>query len=127
MQTATDDAQQSVFEESATKLGAFRPARVDDAIERARAWLLARQTSEGYWCGDLEGDATLESYLILLRAFFRGYGRRTAAAELDAPPTIRRSSASRSACASRRAPTEAGAPTPAGPGISRSRASPTSR
>jgi squalene-hopene/tetraprenyl-beta-curcumene cyclase len=72
MQTATDDAQQSVFEDSATKSSVI-PARVDEAVERARAWLLARQTSEGYWCGDLEGDATLESYLILLRAFFRGY------------------------------------------------------
>ena len=73
MQTATDDAQQSVFEESATKQSVIPPPRVDGAIERARDWLLARQTSEGYWCGDLEGDATLESYLILLRAFFRGY------------------------------------------------------
>ena len=73
MQTATDDAQQSVFEDSAIKTAVIPPARVDEAIDRARAWLLARQTSEGYWCGDLEGDATLESYLILLRAFFRGY------------------------------------------------------
>src|SRR3954467_5260390 len=72
MQTATDDAQQSVFEDSATNSSVIA-ARVDEAVERARAWLLARQSSEGYWCGDLEGDATLESYLILLRAFFRGY------------------------------------------------------
>jgi squalene-hopene/tetraprenyl-beta-curcumene cyclase len=79
MQTATDDAQQSVFEDSATKTSVIAPARVDGAIDRARACLLARQTSEGYWCGDLEGDATLESYLVLLRAFFRGY----------APPGLR--------------------------------------
>src|SRR5712675_1124342 len=77
MQTATDDAQESVFEDS-TKTSVI-PARVDGAIERARDWLLARQTSEGYWCGDLEGDATLESYLILLRAFFRGYPPGSAA------------------------------------------------
>ena len=78
MQTATDDAQQPVFEDSAAT--ATPPARVDEAdvdnaIARARTWLLARQTSDGYWCGDLEGDATLESYLVLLRAFFRGYPR----------------------------------------------------
>ena len=83
MQTATDDAQQSVFEESATKTSVIPPARVDGAIEHAREWLLARQTSEGYWCGDLEGDATLESYLVLLRAFFRGYPTATPPAPPD--------------------------------------------
>ncbi len=88
MQTATDDAQQSVFEESATKTSVIPPARVDGAIEHAREWLLARQTSEGYWCGDLEGDATLESYLILLRTFIRGYP--TASPPAPSDPEIER-------------------------------------
>ncbi len=92
MQTATDDAQQSVFEESATNTSVIAPARVDVAIDGARNWLLARQTSEGYWCGDLEGDATLESYLILLRAFFGGYAPpgRQPASTLPPDPEIER-------------------------------------
>jgi squalene-hopene/tetraprenyl-beta-curcumene cyclase len=48
-------------------------ARVDAAIATARDWLLARQEPAGFWCGELEGDTTLESYMILLEAFF---GRR---------------------------------------------------
>ena len=39
-------------------------------IAAARDWLLARQAPAGFWCGELEGDTTLESYLILLEAFF---------------------------------------------------------
>ena len=45
-------------------------ARVDAAIAAARDWLLARQAPEGFWQGELEGDTTLESYLILIEAFF---------------------------------------------------------
>ncbi|HLK89006.1 MAG TPA: squalene--hopene cyclase [Polyangia bacterium] len=45
-------------------------ARLDAAIDAARDWLLARQTPEGFWQGELEGDTTLESYLILLETFF---------------------------------------------------------
>jgi squalene-hopene/tetraprenyl-beta-curcumene cyclase len=48
-------------------------ARVDAAIAAASGWLLDRQEAAGYWCGELEGDTTLESYMILLEAFF---GRR---------------------------------------------------
>jgi len=41
--------------------------RVTAAIELARDWLLARQDDEeGYWCGELEADSTLESDYILL-------------------------------------------------------------
>ncbi|HEY2901464.1 MAG TPA: squalene--hopene cyclase [Polyangia bacterium] len=43
------------------------------AIEAAQRWLLARQDAAGFWCAELEGDTTLESYIILLEAFF---GRR---------------------------------------------------
>jgi squalene-hopene/tetraprenyl-beta-curcumene cyclase len=47
--------------------------RIERALTSAQAWLLARQHDAGYWCGELEGDTTLESYIILLEAFF---GRR---------------------------------------------------
>jgi squalene-hopene/tetraprenyl-beta-curcumene cyclase len=49
------------------------PTRLEHAIEGARAWLLARQTEAGFWHGELEGDTTLESYMILIEAFL---GRR---------------------------------------------------
>jgi squalene-hopene/tetraprenyl-beta-curcumene cyclase len=44
------------------------------AVARARDWLLARQQAAGHWCGELEGDTTLESYIILLEAFFGRLG-----------------------------------------------------
>src|SRR6266478_9314488 len=47
-----------------------RPERVVRAVTAARDWLLARQQAAGFWCAELEGDTTLESYLILLEAFF---------------------------------------------------------
>ncbi|HEX3696523.1 MAG TPA: squalene--hopene cyclase [Polyangia bacterium] len=46
---------------------------IGQAIEAAQRWLLARQDAAGFWCAELEGDTTLESYIILLEAFF---GRR---------------------------------------------------
>jgi squalene-hopene/tetraprenyl-beta-curcumene cyclase len=49
------------------------PGVVLRSIAKARDWLLARQDPAGFWCGELEGDTTLESYMILLEAFF---GRR---------------------------------------------------
>src|SRR4051794_17598978 len=49
------------------------PERVADAVRTARDWLLARQVTDGFWCAELEGDTTLESYMVLLEAFF---GRR---------------------------------------------------
>ena len=39
------------------------------ALDRTSDWLLARQTDEGYWVGELEGDTILESEYILLMAF----------------------------------------------------------
>jgi squalene-hopene/tetraprenyl-beta-curcumene cyclase len=48
-------------------------ARVEVAVAAARDWLVARQHAEGYWQAELEGDTTLESYIILLETFF---GRR---------------------------------------------------
>jgi squalene-hopene/tetraprenyl-beta-curcumene cyclase len=51
-------------------------ARVEAAISAARDWLVARQHADGYWLAELEGDTTLESYIILIEAFF---GRRDSA------------------------------------------------
>jgi squalene-hopene/tetraprenyl-beta-curcumene cyclase len=60
--------------------------RIDAALAAARGWLLARQDPAGFWCGELEGDTTLESYIILLEAFF---GRRDSAKIRDLARTVR--------------------------------------
>lgn len=59
---------------------------IERAIARGREALLARQTTDGFWCAELEGDTTLESYLILVEAFF---GRPTSAKVLELARTIR--------------------------------------
>src|SRR3982074_2057817 len=41
-------------------------ARVGSAIAAARKYLFSQQHEEGYWCGELEADTTLESDYILL-------------------------------------------------------------
>jgi len=41
-------------------------SRVVSAIDGARNWLLSQQHEDGYWCGELEADSTLESDYILL-------------------------------------------------------------
>ncbi|MGH9511950.1 MAG: squalene--hopene cyclase [Terriglobales bacterium] len=41
-------------------------SRVAAAIEKAQRCLFSQQHEEGYWCGQLEGDATLDSDYILL-------------------------------------------------------------
>lgn len=40
---------------------------LDNALSHARAALLARQSPEGYWCAELQGDSILESEYILLK------------------------------------------------------------
>jgi squalene-hopene/tetraprenyl-beta-curcumene cyclase len=60
--------------------------RLDRSIAEARDWLLARQEPAGGWCGELEGDTTLESYLILLEAIF---GRRTGSKAAEMARVIR--------------------------------------
>jgi len=40
--------------------------RVTAAIDGARTWLFSRQHEDGYWCGELEADTTLESDYILV-------------------------------------------------------------
>ena len=41
-------------------------ADVEQAVARSRDFLLAQQHPEGYWCGELEADAMLESDYIFL-------------------------------------------------------------
>jgi len=41
-------------------------SRVAVAVEAASKWLFTQQHEEGYWCGELEADTTLESDYILL-------------------------------------------------------------
>ena len=60
--------------------------RVDRSIAAARDWLLGRQEPAGFWCAELEGDTTLESYMILIEAFF---GRLGSAKSLDLARVIR--------------------------------------
>src|SRR5690348_10065671 len=40
--------------------------RVSAGIEKARDFLFSRQNDEGYWCGELEADTTLESDYIAI-------------------------------------------------------------
>jgi squalene-hopene/tetraprenyl-beta-curcumene cyclase len=44
-----------------------RAARVDRATEQVAHALLSLQHQDGYWCGELTGDSTLESDYILLQ------------------------------------------------------------
>src|SRR6201993_358590 len=41
-------------------------SRVTAAIAAARKYLFSQQHEDGYWCGELEADTTLESDYILL-------------------------------------------------------------
>src|SRR5947209_11039714 len=56
-----------------TSLPQLRFGKIDDpssrvaaAIDASRKWLLSQQHEDGYWCGELEADTTLESDYILL-------------------------------------------------------------
>ncbi len=42
-------------------------SRVAAAVDGARKYLFSQQHEEGYWCGELEADTTLESDYILLQ------------------------------------------------------------
>src|SRR5689334_1519339 len=39
----------------------------NDEVRRAAGFLLGRQSPEGFWCGELTADSTLESDYILLQ------------------------------------------------------------
>src|SRR5207344_3560732 len=41
-------------------------SRISAAIAAARKFLFSKQHEDGYWCGELEADTTLESDYILL-------------------------------------------------------------
>ncbi|MFQ5839278.1 MAG: squalene--hopene cyclase [Candidatus Methylomirabilales bacterium] len=45
------------------------PDRLDQAITRARSYLLSIQAPEGYWVGELEADTTITSEYVFLRRF----------------------------------------------------------
>ena len=60
-------------------------SRVGAGIAAARKYLFSQQHQEGYWCGELEADTTLESDYILLHTLL-GTGnpeRFQKAGELD--------------------------------------------
>src|ERR1700684_483361 len=42
------------------------PSRVTAAVDGARKKLFSQQHEDGYWCGELEADTSLESDYILL-------------------------------------------------------------
>ena len=50
-------------------------ARVTYALEQAREYLFSRQHEDGYWCGELEADTTLESDYITIHTLL-GTGNR---------------------------------------------------
>src|ERR1041384_5408737 len=56
-------------------------SRVTVAIEAAREFLFSEQHEDGYWCGELEADTTLESdYILLHRLLGTGDERKFAKA-----------------------------------------------
>jgi len=56
-------------------------SRVAAAVDATRKYLLSQQHEDGYWCGELEADTTLESDYILLHALLgTGDPKRTAKA-----------------------------------------------
>lgn len=48
--------------------------RAEQAVDAACDYLLNRQTSEGYWVGEAEGDTTLESDYVLLQLWLHQPG-----------------------------------------------------
>jgi squalene-hopene/tetraprenyl-beta-curcumene cyclase len=50
--------------------------RVSVGIEKARGYLFAQQHKDGYWCGELEADTTLESDYIAIHTLL-GTGKRS--------------------------------------------------
>jgi squalene-hopene/tetraprenyl-beta-curcumene cyclase len=51
------------------QLAPIASARLDEAIARARARLLAMQHPDGFWVAELEADSTLTSEYLMLRHF----------------------------------------------------------
>ena len=64
---------EDLFSKTQTSAPQLRFGKIDDlssrvaaAIDGARTWLLSQQHEDGYWCGELEADTTLESDYILM-------------------------------------------------------------
>src|SRR5437016_7851945 len=69
-----DDTSPSSFASAAPQL---RFGKIDDlssrvaaAIDGARTFLFSEQHREGYWCGELEADTTLEADYLILHTIF---------------------------------------------------------
>jgi squalene-hopene/tetraprenyl-beta-curcumene cyclase len=65
--------------------------RVSLGLEKARDYLFAQQHKDGYWCGELEADTTLESDYIAIHTLL-GTGKRSRM-ERAVPEIIRRQNA----------------------------------
>ena len=60
------------------------PAGLRLRLMRARKFLFSQQHEEGYWCGELEADTTLESDYILLHTLLaRAIRSASRSAQLD--------------------------------------------
>ena len=66
--------------------------RVAFGIEKARDYLFTQQHEDGYWCGELEADTTLESDYIAIHTLL-GTGdpsrMQRAIPEIHSPPECR--------------------------------------
>src|SRR5690242_20015129 len=76
------DAAQMLFGKLDDMLG-----RVSYGIELARRYLFSQQHSDGYWCGELEADTTLESDYIAIHTLLGTGNRRRM--EMAVPEIIR--------------------------------------
>jgi squalene-hopene/tetraprenyl-beta-curcumene cyclase len=70
---STEFMEDSPFKSQTSTAPQLRFGKIDDlssrvatAIDASRKWLLSQQHEDGYWCGELEADTTLESDYILM-------------------------------------------------------------
>ncbi|WP_145370110.1 terpene cyclase/mutase family protein [Maioricimonas rarisocia] len=66
---AVQDGKGPHFSLSTTARARGNATEVQQAVTRTRDWLLERQSEDGYWVAELEGDTILESEYILLLAY----------------------------------------------------------
>ena len=67
-------------------------AGLQSAVDAARKYLFSQQHEDGYWCGELEADATLEADYIILHTLLgtEKTERIRKARELHSPAPKRR-------------------------------------